>query len=87
MALGCCLTHPGVSDQELTEKVIPFFYHEGMEHRVNCRETGLDGMVDTFLGFRKKFASMKVRVRNVVEDLDGSAYVPLSPFSMCEGVH
>lgn len=55
-AISVLLTVPGPPLDYLRRDVLPKLYHEAYEHRVNCREHGLNEMVDMIARFRQRFS-------------------------------
>ncbi|GAA5968853.1 hypothetical protein JCM11641_000757 [Rhodosporidiobolus odoratus] len=72
-AICLVLTVPGPPIEQLRTELIPQLYHKAYEHRVNCREHGVEQLVAMVKGFRERFASMRIRFRSHLMDSDGTA--------------
>ncbi|GAA5924814.1 hypothetical protein JCM3775_005477 [Rhodotorula graminis] len=74
LATQLLLTTPGVPMDVLRRDIVPRLYHvDGYEHRVNTREMGMDKLLSEMDRFRRRFSSLKVRLRSHLMDMDGTS--------------
>ncbi|GAA5880480.1 hypothetical protein JCM3774_005206, partial [Rhodotorula dairenensis] len=55
-AITVLFTVPGPPLDHLQRDILPKLYHEAYEHRVNCREHGMNEMLDMIARFRQRFS-------------------------------
>ncbi|BGO99360.1 Serine/arginine repetitive matrix protein 2 [Rhodotorula toruloides ATCC 204091] len=72
-AISLVLSHPGPPIEVMRKELLPKLYHSAYQHRVNCREHGLNDLLKVVERFRTRFSQVKVKIRSHLMDMDGSA--------------
>lgn len=55
-AISLVLSHPGPPVEVMRKELLPKLYHSAYQHRVNCREHGLDQLIKVVERFRSRFS-------------------------------
>lgn len=55
-AISLVLSHPGPPIEVMKKELLPKLYHSAYQHRVNCREHGLNDLLKVVERFRTRFS-------------------------------
>ncbi|ORY88085.1 hypothetical protein BCR35DRAFT_277127 [Leucosporidium creatinivorum] len=72
-AISTLFSVPGYPLDELRNEILPQLYHEAYSHRVNCRETNLDGLMKSVESLRTRMHAIRIRFKSHLIDMDGTA--------------